>query len=141
MGTPTSDESRIRDYVDRVIEGMDTGNFLYLAHPDLMNYQGMESVYDWEMTRLCKAMKERHIPLEINILGMAYGGKHYPTERFWKIPGEIGNDVILGLDAHSPEQIQDVASYEKCMKIVDKYNLNLINRLNIDTNGGTDNVG
>lgn len=96
-----------------------------------MNYQGLESVYDWEMTRLCKAMKERNIPLEINILGMGAGGKHYPTERFWKIPGEIGNEVILGLDAHSAEQIQDVESYNKCLDIVKKYNLNLINRIDL----------
>lgn len=129
MGTPTDDESRIRDYVDRVIEGMDTGSYKYLAHPDLMNYQGMESVYDWEMTRLCTAMKEREIPLEINILGMGTGGKHYPAERFWKIPGEIGNEVILGLDAHSAKQVQDVESYSKCMDIVEKYNLNLIDRI------------
>ena len=67
MGTPTEDESRIRAYVDRVIEGMDTGSYRYLAHPDLMNYQGMESVYDWEMTRLCTAMKERNIPREPSI--------------------------------------------------------------------------
>ena len=132
MGTPTEDESRIRAYVDRVIEGMDTGSYRYLAHPDLMNYQGMESVYDWEMTRLCTAMKERNIPLEINILGMGAGAKHYPTERFWKIPGEVGNDVILGLDAHSVGQVQDVASYEKCMELVSKFNLHLINRLNMD---------
>ena len=53
-GTETEDESRIRTYVDLVIEGMQTGSYAYLAHPDLMNYQGMDSVYDWEMTRLCK---------------------------------------------------------------------------------------
>ena len=35
---------------------------------DLMNYQGMDSVYDWEMTRLCKEMKELDIPLEIMIV-------------------------------------------------------------------------
>ena len=99
-----------------------------------MNYQGMESLYDWEMTRLCKALKERNIPLEINILGMGAGGKHYPTERFWKIPGEVGNDVILGLDAHSVAQVQDVASYEKCMILADKFNLHLINRLNVGKN-------
>ena len=81
------------------------------------------------MTRLCTAMKERNIPLEINILGMGAGAKHYPTERFWKIPGEVGNDVILGLDAHSVAQVQDVESYNKCMHIVDKYNLNLIDRI------------
>ena len=39
-GTETEDESRIRDYVDAVIEGMKTGDFLYLAHPDIMNYRG-----------------------------------------------------------------------------------------------------
>ena len=61
-GSPTDDESRIRAYVDTVIEGMRTGSYLYLAHPDLMNYCGMDSVYDWEMTRLCKAMKEMDIP-------------------------------------------------------------------------------
>lgn len=54
QGTETEDESRIRRYVDLVIEGMQTGSYAYLAHPDLMNYQGMDSVYDWEMTRLCK---------------------------------------------------------------------------------------
>ena len=128
-GTPTDDESRIRDYVDAVIEGMKTGSYLYLAHPDLMNYQGMDSVYDWEMTRLCKEMKELDIPLEINMLGMGEGKKHYPTERFWKIPGEVGNKVILGLDAHCKRQVQDVESYNKCMHIVDKYNLNLIDRI------------
>ena len=130
-GTPTDDESRIRDYVDAVIEGMKTGSYLYLAHPDLMNYQGMDSVYDWEMTRLCKEMKELDIPLEINMLGMGEGQKHYPTERFWKIPGEVGNKVILGLDAHCKRQVQDVESYNKCMHIVDKYNLNLIDRIEI----------
>lgn len=129
-GTPTEDESRIRTYVDTVIEGMQTGSFLYLAHPDLINYQGLDSVYDWEMTRLCKAMKEMDIPLELNILGMGEG-KHYPTERFWKIPGEVGNSVILGLDAHCVQHIIDRESWEKCMKLVDKYELKLIDRMNL----------
>lgn len=136
MGTPTDDEARIRAYVNQIIEGMDTGSYLYLAHPDLMNYQGMESVYDWEMTRLCKAMKERNIPLELNILGMGEGGKHYPAERFWRIAGEVGNDVVLGLDAHCARQVQDISAYSKCMEIVDEFNLHLINRINIGKTEG-----
>ena len=93
-GTPTNDESRIREYVDIVISGMETGSYLYLAHPDIINYQGMDSVYDWEMTRLCRRMKELQIPLEVNVLGMAEG-KQYPADRFWKVAGEVGNDVVL----------------------------------------------
>ena len=44
-GTPTDDESRIREYVDTVIEGMKTGMYSYLAHPVLINYQGLDSDY------------------------------------------------------------------------------------------------
>jgi histidinol-phosphatase (PHP family) len=128
-GSLTDDESRIRDYVDSVIEGMKTGSYRYLAHPDLINYQGMDSVYEWEMTRLCRELKELDIPLEINILGMGEGARHYPAERFWKIAGEIGNNVILGLDAHSVRQLRDVESYRKCKELIKKYNLNLINKL------------
>ncbi len=129
-GTETVDESRIRDYVDLVIEAMKTGSYLYLAHPDLMNYQGMDSVYDWEMTRLCKALKQMDIPLEINMLGMEEG-RHYPAEHFWKIAGEVGNHVILGLDAHSVEQIRNVEAYQKCKRLTEKYNLHLINGMKI----------
>ena len=111
-----------------VIEGMKTGHFKYLAHPDLINYQGLDSVYDWEMTRLCKALKEMDIPLEINILGISEK-KHYPTEKFWRIPAEIGNKVILGLDAHCAKQLANVECYKKAVELADKYNLNLIDEL------------
>ncbi len=130
-GTETEDEGRIREYVDIIIEGMKTGSFLYLAHPDLMNYQGMDSVYDWEMTRLCREMKELGIPLEMNMLGMTYD-RIYPAERFWKIAGEVQNEVVLGLDAHCLEDVVNTGTYHKCMELVNKYNLNLIKRIPLD---------
>ncbi len=124
MGAVTDDESRIRAYVDCIIKGMNTGSYKYLAHPDLINYKGMDSVYDWEMTRLCKEMKKLDIPLELNVLG-AGEGRQYPSEVFWKIAAENGNRVIIGMDAHSPEGVKDVENYNKVMDIVTKYNLNL----------------
>ena len=130
MGSITEDESRIRQYVDTVIEGMKTGYFKYLAHPDLINFAGLDSVYDWEMNRLCRALKEMDIPVEINILGIS-NNKHYPAEKFWEIPGHVGNKVILGLDAHSVQNVKDVESYEKAMEIVSKYNLNLIDDIGL----------
>lgn len=127
----TEDESRIRAYVDLIIEGMHTGTYCYLAHPDIINYQGLDSVYEWEMTRLCRAMKEMGVPLEINLQGIR-ANRHYPSERFFQIAGEVGNQVILGIDAHCVEQMQDIASYEKGIRLAEKYHLNLINRLNLD---------
>jgi histidinol-phosphatase (PHP family) len=91
----------------------------------------MDSVYEWEMTRLCTELKEQGIPLEINILGKGEGARHYPAERFWKIAGETGNQVILGLDAHSVRQMRDVESWGACMELVKKYNLDLLNGLDI----------
>lgn len=129
-GAPTEDDERIREYVDTVIEGMETGHYLYLAHPDLINYRGLDSVYEWEMTRLCRAMAEMDIPLELNMLG-AVEGRNYPADRFWRIAAEAGCRVILGLDAHSREQVENPQGYLKCMKLVEKYNLKLINRLSL----------
>lgn len=128
--SPTSDGERIREYVDTVIEGMKTGSFLYLAHPDVMNYRGLDSVYEWEMTRLCRAMKEMDIPLELNMLGVTEA-RHYPAERFWKIAGEAGCRAIIGVDAHSPDQIEDPQGYRECMKIANKYNLELISKIDL----------
>jgi histidinol-phosphatase (PHP family) len=76
-------------------------------------------------------MKELDIPLEINMLGKGEGARHYPADRFWKIAGQVGNRVILGADAHCARQLRDMDSYQGCMWIVDKYNLNLIKRLEI----------
>lgn len=125
VGSPTDDESRIRTYVDLVIRGMETGSFSCLAHPDLINYQGLDSVYEWEMTRLCKAMKALGIPLELNILGMR-DNRHYPREEFWQIAGRVGNDVIMGLDAHCVDHIRDGKSYDKCVELAERCRLKLI---------------
>lgn len=130
MGTPFEDESRIRDYVDTVLEGMNTGSYRYLAHPDLVNFQGLDSVYEWEMTRMCKELKNLNIPLELNLLGFG-DHKHYPAERFWKIAAEVGNEVIMGLDAHSVAHLTDIESYKTGKAMVERLGLNLIETINI----------
>ena len=129
-GSRMEDGERLRGYVDSVIRGMETGSYVYLAHPDLVYYAGQDSLYEQEMGRLCEAMKEMHIPLEINLLGISQH-KNYPCERFWAIAGAMGNQVILGLDAHKAVQVKDRAAYEKAMELVEKYGLDLIQSLAI----------
>ena len=129
-GTPTRDEQFFKEYVDTVIEGMSTGAFLYIAHPDIFNYQGSDEIYKEQMSRLCKAAKNMNIPLEINILGME-GNRQYPNDRFWSIAGEIGNDVVYGLDAHAVEHIRAFDAYEKCVQLAKRHNLHIVDRLSI----------
>lgn len=42
-GWPTKDTAIFRKYVEQTCEGMRTGKFLYLAHPDLINYEYLGS--------------------------------------------------------------------------------------------------
>lgn len=104
-GSRTNDEYVLTQYVSQVLEGLATGKFTYLAHPDLLNWRGDATAYDREMERLCRGAKAMRIPLEINLLGL-YDCRHYPSRRFWQIAARVGNDAVLGCDAHQPEALK-----------------------------------
>lgn len=96
---PTSDDSRLLQYVSRVTEGMKTGKFMYLAHPDIINYHGNENFYLEQMGIICDTALKCDMPLEFNLLGFE-DKRNYPNEKFWRLVCEKGNKVILGSDAH-----------------------------------------
>ena len=121
-----SDEaSAVKRYADLVIEGIKTGVFTYVAHPDVLKFSGDEVVYKTEMCRICKAAKEEDVPLEINLLGVRTD-RHYPNPLFWEIAGEVGAPVTFGSDAHEPIDTYDEASAKKALKMVEDYRLNYI---------------
>ena len=98
------DEEKLHGHVSQIIDGLATGAFLYLAHPDLFVWHGAEEIYTREMTRLCRGVKELGIPMEYNLLGLR-NERNYPDARFWRIAAEVGNTVILGVDAHDTEDL------------------------------------
>lgn len=103
-GYRTKEEAVLTQYVSQVLEGLATGRFTYLAHPDLLHWTGASEVYDREMERLCRGVKALGLPLEINLLGV-YDCRHYPVRRFWEIAARVGNEVVLGCDAHEPQAL------------------------------------
>ena len=108
-GRPTEDPALLRQYVDQVIEGLETGVFTYLAHPDLINFIGSSAEYDRQMRRLCRAANRLCIPVEVNQLGLAEG-KQYPNPVFWRLAAEEGVTAVLGVDAHCPSDLTDTAA-------------------------------
>ncbi len=62
-GMPSDSEKRLASYAKSVIKGLETGRFTYLAHPDLLNFTGPESVYEKHMREICLASRELQIPL------------------------------------------------------------------------------
>ena len=126
-GTKTRDEQVLARYVDVVLEGLETGSYVYLCHPDLLRFEGDAMVYRKHMLRLCQVAKELGIPLEINLLG-AGEGRHYPGERFFAIASQMGNEIVLGIDAHDPKRIGDREAYGKGMRLAKKYGLHLLDQ-------------
>ena len=49
----------------------------------------------------------------MNMLGYATD-RHYPNPDFFRIVKEVGNEVILGCDAHEPHRVADPAELERC---------------------------
>lgn len=119
---PTDQEEELVCYVDRVIEAMKTGVFSYVAHPDILNFVGEDAIYEQHMRRLCQAATQYKLPLEINFLGLREQ-RNYPTERFWKIAGEEGCEVVYGLDAHKFKHAYDADSLKIAQEWTKKYHL------------------
>ena len=125
--SPIREPELLREYVDSVIMGIESGVFTYVAHPDIILFVGDEELYIREMTRICLAAREHNIPLEIHLHGIRYG-RHYPNELFWKIAGEIGSPVTFGVDAHDPDAILMKDTVAIANGMVKKFKLNYIGR-------------
>jgi len=124
---PTDSQDDFRKYVSEVTEAMETGAFTYVAHPDMFNFTGNETVYADEMRKICIASKRLNIPLEINCQGIC-DNRIYPAERFWAVAGVVGCPVTIGIDAHSPEAMLDSKSLSRAEEIIEKYRLNYIGK-------------
>lgn len=124
----------LKGYVDIAIEGIKSGRYLYMAHPDLINFTGDAELYQREMPRLCQAMKEADIPLEINILGL-WEGRQYPAKRFLELAKTVGNKAIIGMDAHSPQQLLNRETIERAKALCAEYGLMLVDGDLLDDKG------
>lgn len=108
----------LNQYVSQVKEGIATGAFTYVAHPDIFDYNGSKKfyeAYDNKARELCRFAKEHDVPLEYNMLGYL-NGRSYPSQRFWKIVAETGNKVVIGYDAHQPEALLNDNAFHECRK-------------------------
>ena len=130
-----SDEEII-SYKNDLLKALDTNLFSYVAHPDLFM---VGKVYFDELceniTReICQKALEKDVPLEVNAGGIRRGYRKvgdeiqypYPNSHFFDIVGEVGCKVILGIDAHSPDDFnQD--DFEALEKFAWRHKLNVIN--------------
>ncbi len=126
----TEDSALLKKYVDQVIAGLKTGRFSYLAHPDMARFVGDSMVYDAEMTRLLTFCKENHFPIEINLLGIM-DNRWYPREEFWRLASKVGNQAIVGCDAHRPDVLSNKELHQKGADWARRFGVSLISDLDL----------
>ena len=132
VGFPSVDESYLKNYVDKTIEGMETGKYSYVAHPDLCNFVGDIQIYNAHYERLCRYLKSKNIPIEVNLLGFIER-RHYPNDCFLQIAKKVGNTAIIGCDAHSPDRLSNITAQEECKRFIEAYGIPLVDTLpNLD---------
>jgi len=128
VGWPRSEEVYLKKYIDDILTGLESNCFLYVAHPDVMNFTGSDEVYEKHMVRLLDELKRRNMPIEINANGYV-DRVHYPSERLVKLGVKNGNIFHIAVDAHSPEAMSCVSDYEYCRNLVTKHGGKLMNCL------------
>ena len=105
----------IADYVDFTIQGLQTGLYDFLAHPDL--FLAFCTHIDSELLKissyLIDACIDLNIPIEINGAGslapkIIRDGREecgYPAIAFWEIARDKRATIICNSDAHDPKNV------------------------------------
>ncbi len=126
-------------YAREVIEGIESGYFLYLAHPDL--YMSWNPLQAWDRTAIEAARKiieaaVRHdLPLEVNLGYTRWTRPYsidgelsyaYPCSPFWKLARELGAKCVIGVDAHSPFDLKENTNLAYALSFVNRHGLEVL---------------
>ena len=73
--------------------------------------------------------EKHHIPIEINIGGMRnrdyYSLNHYPSDTFFLLAKEYKIDIVIGVDAHRPEDF-NIEDINRALEFANDHGLNVI---------------
>lgn len=131
-GWVSGDRDSLNRYCHQVCEAMETGLFTYFAHPGLFHYTGPDRDYLEAFRPVVRTAKDCGVPLEFNLLGIREG-RHYPNMRVWELAAEEGCPVILGLDAHAPEHLNDPDTCRKAMEILEPFGFDILTTIPLRT--------
>ena len=94
--SPTKSPAVLDKYISQVILGAKSGLFTYIAHPDLINFNGDNKLYIQKMTYMANELKKLDIPLEFNFLGYT-DKRNYPNNDFWQIVAKSKMTLLSAL--------------------------------------------
>lgn len=122
FGSHTDSRDMLDLYEESAIEGMETGLFCCLAHPDLFmrSYPRFDHHCTTISRHICRAAARLNIPLEYNLNYMAFcdlkGLDPYPCPEFWHIATNEGCTAIIGYDAHDNADFETAVYYNRALE-------------------------
>ena len=126
------DENKILEkYLETAILILESNKFDIFAHPDLF----MCSYPKWDKDAkaisktICELALKHDVILEYNLAGIK-DGRQYPNNHFWDLAIEMGNKIIVGVDAHSPKDFS-LGHHQKAIDMLSSKGANLLLDLDI----------
>lgn len=123
-----TEDVELNYYVSTVLSAMATGDFACVAHPDIAGYQFSTEAVQREYRRLCEGAKRMGVPLELNLLGVR-DGRWYSKQTLLDIAADVGNEIILGIDAHDAGVFGEKSGEGAALEIVKRAGVKLIDKL------------
>lgn len=114
-------KEKLSAYTKLLVDGMNTGYFKILAHPDLFmtGYPVFDDFCEACSKRIIETAIRNHVVLEYNANGLRRGKRtyidstidySYPNIHFFKLVSQYPNaKVIVSSDCHSPKDLYDEA--------------------------------
>lgn len=121
FSTHTDSRDMLDLYEESAIEGIESGLFVYMAHPDLFmnSYPEFDHHCTMVARHICRAAVRNNIPLEYNIsyrYKEGYDEAKIPDPDFWRIATNEGCTAIIGFDAHDNKALEDTIIYNKAIQ-------------------------
>lgn len=133
LATPFAEFSTkdVISYANAFIKAMETGLFLFMAHPDvfLCNYKWNDSAKAASIDIL-EAARSLDVPLEINANGIIKANTSdeelwgYPNKHFWALAEEYGIKAICSSDAHEVENLDK--HYDDVWNFASEFKLEMV---------------
>lgn len=135
FGTACARLEYLEIYAEECINGMKTGLYSYLCHPELFmrGYPRFDQECERISYKICEAAKAYHVPLEYNLAGLKYnminGVEQYPHHKFWEIAKAVGNQAIIGVDAHNNEDLADPTYWNHATEYLNKLEIEVLDHI------------
>lgn len=135
FGRYTNTLDMLELYEESAIEGMESGLFAYLAHPDLFmrSYPEFDRHCKLISRHICRAAARLKLPLEYNVgyedYNEASGITNIPHPEFWKIAAHEGCTAIIGVDAHNYQYLETPVYYDRARQTLMELGMKVIDQI------------